>query len=110
MITPAGKECRHFYGDYYRGRSVERCRLLEDHKLDWAPTMCEKCPVPEILQANACEHQQLIPRLEKPLFFLRPEVSVNAHCSLCECDVEEPRIGCGQCHPLPQVFVVTSQE
>lgn len=106
MITPAGKECRHFYGDYARGRHIERCRLVEDHKLDWAPYMCEKCPVPEILQANACEHQQLMPRLEKPLFFLRPAVQVSAHCAQCECDVDEPRVGCGLCHPLPQAFVV----
>jgi hypothetical protein len=110
MITPAGKECIHFYGDYQRGRHVESCRLLEAHNLPWTPHLCEKCPVPEILQANSCEHQSLIPKVQKPLFFLRPEVQVSAYCSQCVCDVAEPRIGCGLCHPLPPVFVVGPDE
>jgi hypothetical protein len=105
MLTPAGKECPHFYGDYYRGRQKERCRLLEDAGLDWQPSLCEKCPVPDILRANACEHQTLHPRLEKPLFFMKPQVQVTATCSECQCTVEEPRIGCGQCHPLPEIFI-----
>ena len=28
MQTPAGQECRYFYGDYYRGRNHEECRLI----------------------------------------------------------------------------------
>ncbi len=106
MLTPAGKECRHFYGDYFRGRNVERCRLLEAHNEVWKRELCFKCPVPEILQANSCEHQELFPRVEKPLFFLKAEVRINAYCDKCNCDVKEPRVGCGQCHPLPPVFVV----
>jgi hypothetical protein len=106
MLTPAGKECRHFFGDYHRGRKVERCRLLEAANLDWRPDYCTRCPVPDILQANACEQQELTPRLEKPLFFMPTEVRVAAHCSKCACDVAEPAIGCGLCHPLPTVFVV----
>ena len=106
MRTPAGKECRYFFGDYHRGRQVERCRLLEAGNLDWAPQMCQRCPVPDILHANACEHQNLEARLEKPLFFMKPQVNVDAYCTKCECRVDQPRIGCGQCHPLPQVFVV----
>jgi hypothetical protein len=110
MITPAGKECKHFFGDYFRGRNVERCRLLEAAKLDWSPSLCEKCPVPDILQANACEHQTLTPHLEKPLFFMKAEVRVSAHCSKCQCDVEEPAIGCGQCVNLPIEWVVGPAE
>jgi len=34
------------------------------------------------------------------------EVRVSAHCNKCACDVAEPAIGCGLCHPLPTVFVV----
>ncbi|MCW5878355.1 MAG: hypothetical protein KIS80_05760 [Anaerolineales bacterium] len=106
MQTPAGRECRHFFGDYFRGRHVERCRLLEASGLDWEPRLCETCPVPDILQANACEHQQLSPKVNKPLFFLRPEVQVSAYCSKCECDVAEPAIGCGQCVSLPIEWVL----
>lgn len=106
MQTPAGKECPYFYGDYHRGRSVERCRLLEAHNLDWYSDLCFNCEVPEIRKANACEHQSLKPRIEKPLFFMKAQVKVDAYCSQCECAVDEPRVGCGQCHPLPNVFVV----
>lgn len=106
MLTPAGKECRYFYGDYHRGRQTERCRLLEGASLEWSPELCFRCPVPDILRANACEHQTLEPRLDKPLFFMKPQVKVRATCSKCDCEVQEPRIGCGQCHPLPEVFVV----
>jgi len=110
MLTPAGKECRYFFGDYHRGRSVERCRLLEGAKLYWTEDLCTKCPVPDILQANACENQTLTPRLERPLFFMKPEVRAKAHCTKCECDVEEPAIGCGLCVSLPGVFVVGPPE
>ncbi len=104
MITPAGKECAHFFGDYHRGRNIEACRLLESANLKWAQDLCEKCPVPGILMANACEFQTLSPRLEKPLFFMKAQVQIQADCSKCECRVDEPRIGCGQCHPLPEIF------
>ena len=110
MLTPAGKECRHFYGDYHRGRNVERCRLLEAANLQWTPKLCFNCPVPKILLANACEHQTLSPRIDKPIFFMKPEVHVAAHCSKCECDVAEPAIGCGQCVALPGVFVLGPSE
>lgn len=109
MITPAGKECAFFFGDYHRGRSTESCRLLEGSNLDWSPNLCERCPVPQILQANACEYQELKPRLERPLFFLRKQVQVSAYCSKCQCNVDEPRIGCGQCHPLPEIFFPDSR-
>ena len=106
MITPAGKECRHFFADYFRGRNIERCRLLEANKLHWTPNLCNHCPVPDILQANACEHQMLIPRLDRPIFFMQPEVRVNAECSKCACQVAEPAIGCGQCVVLPGEWLV----
>jgi hypothetical protein len=110
MRTPAGKECSHFYGDYYRGRQLEECRLLKDAGLSWTERLCQSCPVPEIQSANSCEHQQLIPDLKRPLFFMRPEVTITAYCTKSNQEVEEPRVGCGQCHPdLPQ-FVISSND
>ena len=106
MRTPAGKECKYFYGDYHRGKSLEECRLLSAHALTWKPELCSKCPVPDILLANACEHMEFQPRLEKPLLVFKPQVQVRTYCHKCECQVDEPRIGCGQCHPFPEVFVV----
>ena len=110
MITPAGKECKFFYGDYYRGRNHEECRLLEDHGLSWAPYMCQECPVPEILNANSCEFMNLHPELKRPLFFMRPQVHVTAYCTKVEHNVDEPRIGCSQCHPNLPEFVILPDE
>lgn len=110
MLTPAGKECRYFYGDYYRGRQHEECRLLNAAGLKWRSYLCQKCPIPEIVQANACEHMQFHPRLERAFVLMQPQVKIKTTCSKCECDVDQPRVGCGQCHPLLDVFVVGNDE
>lgn len=103
MKTPAGKECPFFYGDYYRGRKVEECRLLSaaSPPLPWQPSLCQTCPVPDIRQANACSYLLLKPRLARPFPFLKQQVQVTAFCTKTERPVPEPFIGCGECHPLP---------
>lgn len=55
MKTPAGQECKYYYQDFHRGRNVQECRLVKGN-LDserWRTSDCEKCPVPNILLANA---------------------------------------------------------
>lgn len=106
MRTPAGKECRYFYGDYFRGREHEECRLLANAfpPLTWKPSLCSTCPVPDILLANACEHMILTPSLGRPFPFTRQQVQIRAYCQKTQRSVTEPQIGCGECHPLPAVF------
>lgn len=103
MITPAGNECKFFYGDYYRGRNHEECRLLIDSgdRMGWKPELCFDCPVPDILRANACEHMNLKGEIHRSFPFIRKRIKVTAYCTKCHCAVEEPKVGCGQCHPLP---------
>jgi hypothetical protein len=107
MKTPAGIECRYFYGDYHRGKNREECRLLEESipPLVWRDKLCYTCPVPGILRANSCEHMQLRPALKRPFPFLATRVHVNAYCTKTEQDVLEPQIGCGKCHELPEIFL-----
>jgi hypothetical protein len=107
MITPAGKECRYFYGDYYRGKNHEECRLLSSALplLPWQPKLCFKCPVPGILLANSCPHMQLKPSLKRPFPFSAEQIRVVAYCTKTGQDVQEPQIGCGECHQLPDVFL-----
>jgi len=110
MLTPAGKECRYFYGDYHRGRKNEECRLLDSADLIWLSYLCDKCPIPDILLANSCENMEFTPKLERPFFFLKPQVTVSAFCTKTNTPVDEPRIGCGQCHPLLNIFTVNQDE
>ena len=109
MKTPAGTECPHFYGDYFRGRSVEECRLLKAAGQEWTRDLCKSCPVPEIARANACQFMQLRPKVGRPLSaaFLR-RVQINAYCDKTHKKVAEPQIGCGECHALPFKFEIKS--
>lgn len=106
MRTPAGKECSFFYGDYYRGRSNEECRLLKDASppLEWKPTFCSDCPVPDIQMANACEFMQLTPKLIRSFPFTKQRVQVNTSCVKTKLRGFDPHIGCGECHKLPPIF------
>ena len=106
MRTPAGKECQYFYGDYYRGRQHEECRLLESAAppLPWRRELCNTCPVPGILRANACDHMTLSPRLERPFPFTKQQVKVRTYCDRSRRTGFDPHVGCGQCHPLPPEF------
>ncbi len=106
MRTPAGRECKHFYGDYYRGREREECRLLKAHDIPWTPDLCASCPVPDILRANACTFMELRPVLQRSLLPpWRREVRVTAFCRKTSRPVSEPEVGCGQCHTLPEAFL-----
>ena len=102
MKTPAGKECPHFYGDYYRGRDVEECRLLKAQGEQWSRDLCNTCPVPEIARANSCQYMKLKVRIVRPISAVfQRRVRVSAFCEKSERDVTEPQIGCGECHELP---------
>lgn len=107
MRTPAGVECNYFYGDYFRGRSVEECRLLNASGQIWKPDLCKTCPAPAVARANACEHLQLTARVTRPFsaaFMQRVEIA--AYCEKSNKIVKEPQIGCGDCHPIPSIFEV----
>jgi hypothetical protein len=107
MHTPAGKECTYFYGDYYRGRSHEECRLLESASppIPWKRDLCNDCPVPDIQLANACQQMILAPSLERPFPFIRRKVQVRTYCQKTQRANFDPHIGCGECHPLPPIFL-----
>ena len=109
MRTPAGKECPHFYGDYFRGKNVEECRLLKAYDQPWTRDLCATCPVPAISMANACEFMKLRPKVVRSLSsgFMR-RVQVQAYCEKSEVAVKEPQIGCGECHTLPFKFEIKS--
>ncbi|HEY2980672.1 MAG TPA: hypothetical protein VGJ22_05790 [Anaerolineales bacterium] len=107
MRTPAGKECRYFYGDYHRGRNLEECRLLEASGQRWTRDLCNTCPVPAIILANACEFLQLRGTVARPFSAaFQRRVQLSAFCDKTSRVVSEPQIGCGECHALPFEFQV----
>ena len=102
MRTPAGNECPYFYGDYFRGRNVEECRLLKAAGQQWTRDLCKTCPVPGIARANACEFLKLSPTVTRSMEALfQRRVKVLAYCEKTKRGVTEPHIGCGECHVLP---------
>jgi hypothetical protein len=72
--------------------------------LPWKPALCQTCPVPEILMANACKYMILEPRLERSFPLLKQQVHVTAECTKTLRSGFDPHIGCGECHNLPPVF------
>ena len=112
MRTPAGTECPYYYADYYRGRDVEECRLIDPEQSDkeWTPDVCSSCPVPEIVRANGCKHMTLHARLKRGFLGIGKIVEVNAYCSRAGEAVREPRIGCGRCHEDLPSFTLAPEE
>lgn len=107
MKTPAGRECPHFYGDYYRGRNVEECRLLQAQEQNWTRDLCNTCPMPDIARANSCQHMNLKVVVARPITaFFQRRAQVSAFCEKSKRDVLEPQVGCGECHTLPFTFEV----
>jgi hypothetical protein len=107
MRTPAGNECKYFYGDYYRGRNLEECRLLKGSGYRWEPNLCKTCPVPGITIANACEFMRIKASVARPILSgFQKRVQVTAWCEKTERVVDEPQIGCGECHSLPFNFEI----
>lgn len=106
MRTPYGKECPYFFGDYYRGRNHEECRLIGDQpaKHRWTSELCKTCPVPGIILANACENMKLQASIQSLPLGISKRMKIKAFCTLSGKVVSEPHIGCGQCHHLPKIF------
>jgi hypothetical protein len=106
MKTPSGIECPFFYGDYYRGKQFEECRLIGNQtgSQRWTADLCQTCPVPAIKRANACSTMLLTPTIKKKRFGLKRQVTVSAFCTRSYSDVKVPEIGCGICHPLTDLF------
>ena len=99
MKTPFGKECRFYYADYFRGREKKECRLIDANPNSdtWNERLCQACPVPDIMLANACPNLMLQARVGSRFFGLMKQVETRAACKKYRAEVAEPRVGCGHC-------------
>jgi hypothetical protein len=100
MRTPAGTECPYYYQDFYRGRSVQECRLIARNTRSeaWHPKLCQRCEVPAIRRANACPDMALEAQVVRRWLGLVRRVEVYAVCTEHHVKVENPYVGCGHCH------------
>ncbi|HVU14229.1 MAG TPA: hypothetical protein VHD90_23280 [Phototrophicaceae bacterium] len=100
MRTPAGKDCRFYYADYNRGRNLQECRLIKNNpeSLPWHPSDCAMCPVPDILNANASPDMELTLTVKPRLLGLGRKLEVTAYCRRHHVKIDDPYVGCPQCH------------
>lgn len=106
MRTPAGRECPHYYADFNRHtRDVEECRLARQNpnSAAWHPKDCAKCPVPDIMLANASPDTQLILTIKVGLLGLMRRLEVEAIC-LKDGQKVDPYVGCPDDHPGLDIF------
>jgi hypothetical protein len=96
MLTPAGKECPHYYEDFHRGRDIQECRLVKDNpdSLPWRPKDCEHCPVPDIVRANASDDMRLTLTIRPILLGFGRQMKVEAWCEKHDIPIEDPYVGC----------------
>ena len=106
MITPAGRECPHYYADFNRHtRDIEECRLAKDNpnSEQWHPKDCAQCPVPDIVLANSSPDTQLILTIKSTMFGFVRRVEVDAICVKNGEEVD-PYVGCPDDHPGLDIF------
>lgn len=99
MKTPAGRECKHYYEDFFRGRNVQECRLAKKNpeSLWWEPRDCESCPIPDILNANASRNMELTLKIERIFWRFGRRNKVTAHCLKHDIPIADPYVGCPKC-------------
>ncbi|MBN2047680.1 MAG: hypothetical protein JW750_07560 [Anaerolineaceae bacterium] len=107
MKTPFGKECSYFYGNYFRGKNDEECRLIggRSAQFRWTPDLCKTCPVPDIQRANGCQQMTITAEVRKTMLGFKRQVVVHAYCRKTHDFVDDPYIGCGHCNDLPDIFI-----
>ncbi len=106
MRTPAGKECRHYYEDYNRGRNVQECRLIKKNpdSMHWRPGDCSKCAVPDVLNANASTHLELKVTVGTRMMGFGRKVNVEAFCRDEPIPLAQAYTGCGDDRPGLDLF------
>src|SRR3972149_5444264 len=112
MRTPFGQECRYYYQDFHRNRSVQECRLIEQapSASGWSPDRCRDCPVPGILRANGCPHLRLEGQIARGFLGFGRRMQIVAACSRSGGSVAEPYVGCGQCHLDSPITTLLEEE
>lgn len=105
-VPTTGRECPFFYGDYHRGKQHEECRLIGYSNPPWDIKYCKTCPVPDIVQANGCAHMILSGEIKAKFLNMGQKVKITAYCTKTHQEVDDPYVGCGECHPTLNEFII----
>lgn len=90
-----------YYADFNRGRHVQRCDLVDHNPASarWQPGDCAKCPVPEILLANASPSLRLTLTIHSGIVLgIGRRLEVTAWCTKHNIPIADPFVGCEQCN------------
>ncbi|MFM7583688.1 MAG: hypothetical protein ACKO9F_13360 [Caldilinea sp.] len=90
--------CRYFYGDYFRGKHKEECRLVAanaNNAYPWKRSCCDSCPVPAVLVASNSRDLALEAKVTRRFLSSRVEISF-AVCTRHLEELADPRF-CPQC-------------
>jgi hypothetical protein len=95
MKTPDGRDCKHYYEDYHRGRDVQECRLVKGNpdSETWHPSDCSKCPIPDILLANADPDMELTLTIKRGFLGFGRKLDVTAKSRIDGTVIEDPYVG-----------------
>ena len=75
---PEPVDCKYFYGDYFRGRDHEECRLLESspgNQRPWKRKLCDTCPVPNVVRTTNSSGLALEAEVKRRMFRERVEIT-----------------------------------
>jgi hypothetical protein len=62
-----------------------------------SPSDCSRCPVPDILRANASEYLELHAEIRPGVLGIGRHVDVVAWCRKHDHEIEDPYVGCRAC-------------
>lgn len=97
MTTNNPVNCRYYYADFFRGRDHEECRLLKRNpdSRPWRRSLCDSCPVPDILISTNCKEIALEATVVKK-WGIMERVEVYAICAKHYVELDNPRY-CPEC-------------
>ncbi|MFN8446261.1 MAG: hypothetical protein U0175_36055 [Caldilineaceae bacterium] len=91
--------CRYFYGDYFRGKNKEECRLLAanpNNERPWQRKHCNTCPVPEIVIASNSRDLALEAEIKRKFLWSEQVEITLAVCSKHVRELSDP-LYCPDC-------------
>lgn len=64
----------------------------------WHPHDCARCPVPDILRANASPDMRLRLTIKPGILGIGRHLKVEAYCEKHALPIDDPFVGCLQCN------------